>query len=161
MNKIGFGGGCHWCTEAIFQSLHGVENVEQGWITSTSPFDTYSEGVIVHYGNDIPLDTLIEVHLLTHSSTSLHSMRKKYRSAVYYFNVEDKHVIEEAIRRIELDKETCYITQVLPFVTFKENTESYLNYYKKNKQAPFCQTYIDPKLRILREKFGRQLKNDF
>jgi Peptide methionine sulfoxide reductase len=134
MNKIGFGGGCHWCTEAIFQSLHGVEQVEQGWITSTPPFDTYSEGVIVHYGSDIPLDRLIEVHLLSHSSTSLHSMRKKYRSAVYYFNVEDKRVIEEAIRRIELDSETCYITQALPFVTFKENTKNYLNYYKKTSR---------------------------
>lgn len=159
MNIVAFGGGCHWCTEAVFQSLHGVDHVEQGWITSTPPFDTYSEGVIVHYDSDIPLDTLIEVHLLTHSSTSLHSMREKYRSAVYYFNVVDKRIIEETIRRLALANVASYITQTLPFVAFKENTESQLNYYKKNKQAPFCQTYIDPKLRVIREKFARQSKN--
>ena len=47
MKKIGFGGGCHWCTEAIFQALNGVESVEQGWISSLNPYDTFSEAVIV------------------------------------------------------------------------------------------------------------------
>ena len=49
MKKIGFGGGCHWCTEAIFQALNGVESVEQGWISSLNPYDTFSEAVIVHF----------------------------------------------------------------------------------------------------------------
>lgn len=159
-HRIGFGGGCHWCTEAVFQSLEGVDIVEQGWIASVSPNESYSEAVIVHYST-IDLPTLIEVHLLTHSSTKEHSMREKYRSAIYYFNEADKALIEEILANLSEDHEQRYITTVLPFVAFKLNKEEQLNYYQRNKEAPFCTTYIHPKLAKIREKFGRQLKKDF
>ena len=87
VETIGFGGSCHWCTEAIFQSLIGVETVQQGWISSKPPNETLSEAVLVSFNpNQISIEILIEVHLLTHSCTSEHSMRGKYRSAVYYLN---------------------------------------------------------------------------
>ena len=43
IQKIAFGGGCHWCTEAVFQSLIGVQNVAQGWVQSTDENDSFSE----------------------------------------------------------------------------------------------------------------------
>jgi peptide-methionine (S)-S-oxide reductase len=161
MRKIGFGGGCHWCTEAVFQSLHGVELVEQGWIASLPPFDSFSEGVIVHFNEEITLETLIDVHLLTHSSGNSHRMRNKYRSAVYYFDESDKVAAESRIVGLASENETRYITQVLPFTEFKGNTESYLDYYKRNKEGSFCQTYINPKLEAIRKKFGRQVRDNF
>ncbi len=96
LEKIGFGGGCHWCTEAVFQSLKGVEKVEQGWIASEGEASTLSEAVIVHFDtSQISLVLLIEIHLLTHESTSEHSMRKKYRSAIYYFDVEQQVALNQ------------------------------------------------------------------
>ena len=160
-HKIGFGGGCHWCTEAVFQSLKGVDSVEQGWIASEAPFDTFSEAVIVHFNTDITLETLIEVHLLTHNSTSRHSMRDKYRSAIYYFDEADKTVTLQKIYSMESENNIKYVTQVIPFKSFKENVESQLNYYLKHKDAPFCQNYISPKLTALRQEFGNQIKEDF
>lgn len=161
MKKVGFGGGCHWCTEAVFQSLKGVEKVEQGWIASAAPHEAFSEGVIVHFTEEITLDTLIEVHLLTHSSASRHSMRGKYRSAVYYFDVADTRAIEDKIFQVSKAHHKEYITQALPFTQFKENIEQQLNYYQKNRQAPFCRTYIHPKLKAIREKFGMHSRSDF
>lgn len=161
MNRVAFGGGCHWCTEAVFQSLRGVENVEQGWIASEYPDDSFSEGVVVHYNEDITLEALVEVHLLTHSSTSLHSMRKKYRSAVYYFDEGSRLAVEQIISNLALAHNASYVTRVLPLLNFKGNMESYLNYYKKNRQAPFCRTYINPKLSLIREKFHAHHKDDF
>ena len=88
--QLGLGGGCHWCTEAVFQSVPGVLNVEQGYIHSKSPENTWSEAVIIHFTELTDLDILIMVHLETHNSTSNHSRRKEYRSAIYYFEEEDK-----------------------------------------------------------------------
>jgi len=161
MKKIGFGGGCHWCTEAVFQSLTGVELVEQGWISSLPPYDAFSEAVIVHYNEHISMEVLIAVHLLTHSSASRHSMRDKYRSAVYYFDRNDQQLIEAIINRLATEDNIRYITQTLPFNDFKLNSERYLDYYKKGKEKPFCQTNISPKLRAIREKFGQRVRSDF
>lgn len=161
MKKIGFGGGCHWCTEAIFQSLNGVVFVEQGWIASELPYDSFSEGVIVHYSDDISLEILVEVHLHTHSSTSNHSMRQKYRSAVYYFDKEDEVSLNAIIECLAHENNKVYITHILPYLDFKLNKEDYLNYYKNNKQRPFCQSYIIPKLSMIREKYRRIVRDDF
>ncbi len=86
LTQIAFGGGCHWCTEAVFQTLIGIENVKQGWISSTNENNSFSEAVIVYFDAEkVELKTLIEIHLLTHKSKSNHSMRNKYRSAVLLF----------------------------------------------------------------------------
>ena len=75
--KIGIGGSCHWCTEAIFQSLIGVEEVLQGWIHSDGEATTFSEAVVITFDtNLITLEALIEIHLHTHSCTAMHSMMK-------------------------------------------------------------------------------------
>ena len=161
INKIGFGGGCHWCTEAVFQALIGVEKVEQGWISSVTPFDTFSEAVIVHYNETIPLEVLIEIHLLTHSSTAQHSMRDKYRSAIYFFKDEEQNDIQLILDHLINVNKQKYITQILPFAAFRENKESQLNYYQKNKEGQFCQNYIHPKLALIRSKFGKQINVDF
>lgn len=161
MRKIGFGGGCHWCTEAIFQSLKGVHKVEQGWISSLPPNTNFSEGVIVHYDEDIDLETLIEIHLLTHSSASNHSMHHKYRSAVYYFEEQDREEAIFIINSFRIVDHVDYITQVLPYVDFRLNTQQYLNYYKKDKNKPFCQTYISPKLRLIRSQFAKSVRDDY
>ena len=98
IKTIGLGGGCHWCTEAVFQSLRGVTQVEQGYIAAIAPDDSLSEGVIVHYNPAIiSISVLIEIHLHTHKSTSNHSMRDTYRSAVYAMEEESYAVAKTAL----------------------------------------------------------------
>lgn len=156
---IGFGGSCHWCTEAIFQSLIGVETVEQGWIRSGPPNETLSEAVLVSFNpGQISLETLIQIHLLTHSCTSEHSMRSKYRSAVYHLNAGQKKTATQAIENLQDEFSHPIITIVIPFKTFELNQESYLNYYQKNPDKPFCKTYISPKLSLLMQKFRKHVK---
>ena len=159
MTQIGFGGGCHWCTEAIFQSLNGVYEVKQGWIASHAPADDFSEAVLLNFDQEvISAATLIAVHLHTHSCTSNHSMRKKYRSAVYTVSDAQATDAMNIILNLQAEFPQPVITTVMPVKQFKLNREDDLNYYNKNPDKPFCKTYISPKLRVLIERFGNEMK---
>ena len=159
MIKIAFGGGCHWCTEAVFQSLKGVEKVEQGFVASTEANTSFSEAVIVHFNpEEIPLKTLTEVHLITHKSTSNHSMREKYRSAIYTFSEAQKEEASDLIAYFQPAFDHQLITQVLPFSAFQGSRESIQNYYIKNREKPFCKKFIHPKLEMLSKKYSEHVK---
>ena len=115
MDQIGFGGGCHWCTEAVFQALRGVRDVAQGFIRSDPPHDSWSEAVLLAFDpHGIPVDALIEVHLRTHASTSNHKMRGKYRSAVYVFSDQQAEECRSALQRLQAQFDASLVTQVLP-----------------------------------------------
>jgi len=160
VKKVAFGGGCHWCTEAIFQTLKGVSHVEQGWVSSTL-FEAkeFSEAVIVHFdATQISLDTLIEIHLSTHNATSNHDFRKKYRSAVYTFSEAQQKEAQNILEIKQEFFEKPLVTKVYPFGAFRLNEEKYLNYYKSNPQKPFCKVRIEPKLRVLLEEFSECVK---
>ena len=156
--KIAFGGGCHWCTEAVFQALKGVRKVEQGFVASIDNNTAFSEAVIVYFNEQIiPLSVLIQIHLHTHKSTSNHSMRSKYRSAIYYFKDQQKPITEVLLTSFQSEFNSKIITKVIPFKDFKPSKTIFLNYYKNNPNKPFCKTYINPKLKLLQEKFSKHL----
>tara|TARA_R100000935_G_scaffold8302_7_gene17475 strand:- start:105092 stop:105595 length:504 start_codon:yes stop_codon:yes gene_type:complete len=157
--KIAVGGGCHWCTEAIFQSLKGVQKVEQGYVASVGEAGAFSEAVIVHFNaEEIPLSVLIEIHLYTHKSTVAHSMRTKYRSAVYTFSEAQKKIVKEILQKLQQDFTENLITEVLPFQSFKASRAEITNYYLKNPKKPFCERFIEPKLEVLRKKYESYTK---
>lgn len=161
IQKIGLGGGCHWCTEAVFQSLKGVYKVEQGFIASTGVNSSFSEAVIVHFYEDsISLKDIIAVHLHTHNSTSQHSMRSKYRSAVYVFSNEVAGLISGLLIEVQNDFDEPLVTQVLPFNAFKPSDSQFHNYYFTDTERPFCKTHIKPKLQLLLDTFSAQVRRD-
>ncbi len=161
-SKIALGGGCHWCTEAVFQSLIGVSKVEQGFVASTDENTSFSEAVIVHFSTGyIALQTLIEIHLHTHKSTSAHSMRAKYRSAIYYFSDEQKTEAETLLNTFQIEFKNKLITKVYPFSEFKASREAIQNYYLKNPEKPFCERFINPKLKLLRDTFSHHVNTEY
>ncbi|KQS55744.1 peptide methionine sulfoxide reductase [Brevundimonas sp. Leaf363] len=154
---LGFGGGCHWCTEAVFQAFRSVETVEQGFIRSAPPDDTWSEAARVTFDPAVlPLEVLIEAHLLTHSATSDHTMRGKYRSAVYVSDPADTPAVQAALDAQRPAFDPPLVTRVLPLIAFKPSDARFQNYYATDADRPFCRTYIAPKLAKLRERFGRE-----
>ena len=157
--QLGFGGGCHWCTEAIFDHLTGVSKVQQGWIKSSPPKDGFSEAVLIDYDPKlISEEVLIQIHLLTHASSSNHSMREKYRSAIYFVKAEDQECLERILAKAKEEDSENYVTKILPMLEFQSNSEEFLHYYKTRPKAPFCETYINPKLRKLMNNFGKHVK---
>ena len=158
LQQIALGGGCHWCTEAVFQALKGVVQVEQGYVSSTGVNTAFSEGVIVHFNAEvIPLATLIEIHVHTHKSTSAHSFRAKYRSAVYTFSPNQKTEAAAILQNLQPDFNHELITQVLPFAAFKASRKSLQEYYFSNPKKPFCERYIQPKIQLLLDTYQNQV----
>lgn len=154
LERIGFGGSCHWCTEAVFQSIRGVDSVEQGWISPAGK-QQFSEAVLVHFDPSlVSLEVLVTVHLHSHSSTSEHSMRGKYRSAVYVFSEVQADQVMKAMVPLRKEFGGSIITEILGFGEFKLNSEEFLDYYKTDPERPFCKNYIEPKLKLLLERFG-------
>lgn len=157
IDRIGLGGGCHWCTEAVFQSLKGVVRVEQGWISASGAVE-FSEAVLIHFNPEkISIKDLIEVHLHTHKSTSSHYMRSKYRSAVYTISLKQLRESKQILKLLQKEFDDKLITQVYRFKEFKLSPESYQNYYYKNTEKPFCKTYINPKLHLLLTRFPKNV----
>ena len=157
--RIGFGGGCHWCTEAVFQQLRGVALVEQGWASAQDAPERFSEAVVVHYHpHKISLEVLVRIHLLTHSCTSRHALRGKYRSAVYCFDNDQQQVASFALSAAQSDFDEPILTEVVSFAAFRHNQPKYLNYYASDLDRPFCKTYISPKLAELKRVYGERMK---
>jgi len=124
--------------------------VQQGWISSGPPNSTPSEAILFEYeSNVISLKDLIALYLHSHSCTNAHSLREKYKSAVYVFNAEQDKLARAAIHKLQSEFEDVIITQVLYFKEFELNEQDYLDYYYKNPEKPFCKVYIAPKLKIL------------
>lgn len=156
-DKVGLGGGCHWCTEAIFQSLKGVKLVEQGWISAHED-RAFSEAVIVHFSPiEMPLAGLVEIHLHTHNCTSRHKLRQVYRSAIYTFSMGQHREAENLLVDYQKDFDNKIITRVMGFYGFRPNSEEYLNYYRNNPQKPFCRAWIQPKLHVLLQQFASKV----
>lgn len=161
MEKIGFGGGCHWCTEGVFQALRGVIQVDQGFIRSEPPSDPWAEGVVVKFDPAIiGLATLAEVHLRTHSANGTYSPEGRYRSAIYIFEAEQRREVALTVARLAQERNEAARTLVLPFAGFKPSDARYHNYYSTDPNRPFCRRYIDPKLDYIRNNFANIMLPD-
>ncbi len=158
--SVGFGGGCHWCTEAVFEALAGVGAVAQGWIAPATANDDFSEAVLLTFDPcRVGLDTLVAVHLHTHSCTADHALRGRYRSAIYTRSTLQAQHARRAIDALQrTDFDAPIITQVLPFGAFRANSDRYLHYHAQNPDRPFCQRFIAPKLALVRAHFAADSK---
>jgi len=155
--KIGMGGGCHWCTEAVFQALEGVLEVEQGYISTFEAPDKFYEGILLQYNpEEINLEELILVHLRTHQSLKDHSMRDKYKSAIYT-NKSNIPVVSKALTEIKKNTGLHFVTTVEEFGNFKQSRPEIRNYYRTDSKRPFCTKFIEPKLQLLLKEFRHLL----
>jgi peptide-methionine (S)-S-oxide reductase len=169
-----FGGGCFWCTEAIYQELKGVVTVKPGYAGGTTPNPTYeqvctgktghAEGIQVEFDPEvISYKTLLTVFFGTHDPTTLNRQGgdtgTQYRSIILYTTPEQKTEAEDFIKNAQNDLEDPIVTEVKPFNIFYVAEDYHQNYYAKNVLQPYCQFVIDPKLSKLKEKFRELLKN--
>lgn len=171
--KAIFGGGCFWCTEAVFSELKGVQKVESGYTDGQIDNPTYreicsgltghAEVIQVTYNpEEISFEDLLRIHLSTHNPTTLNrqgaDVGTQYRSIILYRNDTEKESATKIIAEAKAVFQEPIVTQLKPFVHFYKAEDYHQDYYKNNSEATYCQAVIDPKLAKFRQLFNSKLK---
>jgi peptide-methionine (S)-S-oxide reductase len=170
------GGGCFWCTEAVFVDLKGVTSVEPGYSGGSVPDPSYEQvctgdtghAEVVQVTFDpavLSFHDLLTVFFTVHDPTTLNrqgnDVGTQYRSVVFYRDPSQKSIAEQVIR--ELQDERLYrkpfVTQVVPFQAFYPAEEYHRNYFERNPERAYCQMVIAPKVAKFRSKFTNRLKS--
>ena len=164
--KIILGGGCFWCTEAIFKKLKGVEDVVPGYTGGSLKNPSYkdictgltghAEVIKISYNPKIiDFKTIIDVFFQTHDPTTLNrqgnDVGSQYRSSIFTSNSVEKKLIQERIVYYNENKflDRKIVTKIEPENIFYEAEDYHHNYFQLNKQAPYCRMVISPKVQKL------------
>ncbi len=167
-----FGGGCFWCTEAVFSQLKGVISVMPGYAGGTVPNPAYEQVVAGTTGHaevskieydpmQVTFDDLLTVFFATHDPTTLNQQGNdvgtQYRSIILYTTPEQKVGAEKFIEELNTEGKRV-VTELKPLENFYPAEEHHRRYYEKNPDQHYCQVIISPKLEKLKEKFYTLLK---
>ena len=170
-----FGGGCFWCTEAIFTELRGIISVAPGYAGGTVVNPTYetvcggktghAEVIKITFDpGQISFNDLLTVFFATHDPTTINrqgaDVGTQYRSIVFYVDDDQKRVAEQFIKKlVESDLQgKPVVTEVRPLAQFYEAEDYHHNYFKNNSTQPYCQVIIEPKVQKLEKEFAALLK---
>lgn len=169
-----FGGGCFWCTEAVFQEVNGVRQVTSGYSGGTVPGKpTYREicsGLTGHAEviqiefdpNIVSYKDLVEIFVTTHDPTSLNrqgaDVGTQYRSVIFYHSETQKEIAEKMIESLSSYFENPIVTELSPLEKFHEAEVEHKNYYRDNPTQGYCSFVITPKLTKLRKIHADKLK---
>lgn len=171
--KIDFGGGCFWCTEAIFQQLKGVIKVESGYSGGTVVNPTYREVCsgttghaemieVTYLPEEISFEDLLRIHLSTHNPTTVNRQGadrgSQYRSVIFYRSEEEKQSAMKIIDEIQEAYPDMIVTQLQMFEHFYKAEDYHQDYYNNNEGGGYCQAVINPKLSKFKVLFRDKLK---
>jgi peptide-methionine (S)-S-oxide reductase len=166
-----FGGGCFWCTEAIFEEINGIIDIKSGFSGGTVPGKpTYREvcsgltghAEVIQLKFDpelISFKNIISIFMTTHDPTTLNRQGAdcgtEYRSIILYHDMIQKQVSELVINEMGQYYKDNIVTEISPYKIFYEADLEHQDYYKNNKGNRYCDIVIEPKLAKLRQLFRK------
>ncbi len=170
-----FGGGCFWCTEAVFSALKGVEKVESGYSGGQTANPSYKEicsGLtghaevvqITYDAQELLFEDLLEVFFATHNPTTLNrqgaDVGTQYRSVIFYHSEEQKRIAEFVIQELDAQKifSDPIVTEVTAFDKFYKAEDYHQDYFANNPRQPYCNAVINPKMEKFKKLFKEKLK---
>ena len=162
-----FGGGCFWCTEAIFERFNGVKSVTSGYAGGKTANPSYkqvctggtghAEVIQIEYDPAIiSYNQLLEIFWEAHDPTTMnrqgHDEGTQYRSVILYHNEAQKKAAEESKKIAAAHFKEPIVTQILPLTKFYPAEEYHQDYFRKNPHVPYCTYVISPKLQKLEKQ---------
>lgn len=172
-----FANGCFWCTEAVFQRLKGVINVESGYSGGHVKNPNYRDVCSGTTGHAeclqitfnpviISFEELLEVFWTTHDPTTLdrqgNDVGTQYRSVIFYHNDEQKEKAIESKTTLENSHifNDPIVTAIIPFTEFYSAEREHDDYYNLHPEQAYCQYVVRPKVEKLRKLFSDKLKEN-
>ena len=171
--RIVLGGGCFWCTEAVFLNVKGVLSVVSGYAGGNRPnpnyemictgVSGYAEIVDITFDDAvISLSEILDIFFIVHNPTTLNAQGAdkgtQYRSVVYYASAEEKEIIVKSIEKNQGNYADKIVTEVSPLPERVYPAEAYhQNYYALNASQGYCQVVITPKLQKFMTVFPDKL----
>lgn len=174
--KVAFGGGCFWCTEAVFLQLKGVLEVTPGYAGGRTPHPTYetvcgggtghAEVIQIAYDPGIiPFRDLLNVFFSSHDPTAVNrqgsDIGTQYRSVILYTSEEQKREAEEVIRELDESKKyaSAIATEVVSLgATFYPAEEYHRRYYERHPDGGYSEAVIAPKVEKVRRMHPDMVK---
>jgi peptide-methionine (S)-S-oxide reductase len=172
---IVLGGGCFWCTEAVFDRVQGVTDVESGYSNGETINPSYEQVCTGRTGHaevvrlefdpqQITLREILEIFFVVHDPTTLNrqgnDVGTQYRSGIYYANEAQKQVAEEVIREIEESKtyRSPIVTEVKPLANYSTAEAYHQDYFLNNPNQGYCAFVVGPKVEKFQKTFAARVK---
>ena len=175
LEKATLGGGCFWCTEAVFLEIEGVVKVVPGYSGGYMENPSYQEvssgmtghAEVIQVAFDpavISYREILEIFFTMHDPTSLNrqgaDVGTQYRSVIFYHGEEQRRIAEEFIK--EMNETNVFnlpiVTQLMPFEQFYEAEDYHKDYYNRNKNQGYSRFVIEPKLKKVEKEFKDRIK---
>ncbi len=177
LSTITLGGGCFWCTEAVFARVRGVTAVQSGYSNGRTIAPTYEQVCSGTTGHNevvqltfdpatISLGEILEIFFATHDPTSLNrqgnDVGTQYRSGIYFHSPAQQQVAQTMLQQMAQDRVfgAPIVTEVLPVANFSAAESYHDNYYARNPHQGYCAAVVGPKVDKFRKTFVRFLKPD-
>ncbi|MBL8370529.1 MAG: peptide-methionine (S)-S-oxide reductase MsrA [Burkholderiaceae bacterium] len=175
LSTLVLGGGCFWCTEAVFKEVRGVLDVESGYSNGQAARPSYEDVCtgatgcnevvkLVYDLADVSTRELLEIFFVVHDPTTLNRQGNdrgtQYRSGIYVTTAEQKAVADDLIREMSQDKlfDAPIVTEVLPLAHYWPAEDYHQDFFEKNPYQGYCLAVAAPKVAKFRKTFARLAK---
>ncbi|MEO5770650.1 MAG: peptide-methionine (S)-S-oxide reductase MsrA [Burkholderiaceae bacterium] len=171
--EITLGGGCFWCTEAVFEQVEGVTAVESGYSNGQAKQPSYeqvcsgttghNEVVRVTFDDTrIGLREILEIFFHTHDPTTLNrqgnDVGTQYRSGIYYSNAEQQRMAEAVLAEANAAQGGRVVTEVLPLTNYSRAEDYHQHYFANHPGQGYCAFVVAPKVEKFKRTFTARLK---
>jgi len=165
------GGGCFWCTEAVFQKIPGVKAVISGYTGGTTENPTYeqvcsgttghAEVIRIEYDpKQVSYEKLLSYFWDAHDPTTLNrqgaDVGTQYRSIILYRNEEEKAIAEKSKAEAQKRFSTPIVTQIVPLTKFYPAERYHQDFYENNPGHGYSRSVIQPKVQKFEQKLNQQ-----
>ena len=175
IETLTLGGGCFWCTEAVFERVRGIIQVQSGYCNGTALQPTYEQVCTGRTGHNevvrltfepaiISVQQILEIFFAIHDPTTLNrqgnDVGTQYRSGIYFHTPEQQQVAQAMLEQLAQERvfDAPLTTELLPEQNFWPAEDYHAQYYARNPSQGYCAAIIGPKLAKFRQTFTQFLK---